>query len=570
MRHRSPAVFVLAVGLCLGLLSNLAPAGAASLATADLGADRVTWNVAVEHESATLTVSRPDGTVFRKEFKTGTVPAFDLVDAAGNVAADGAYTWQIILAPRLDARQKDALAAARRTNDPAAEARILAANGLGKPRTQSGSFSVAGGSTVASEIQESTRAAAPRTAAPRDPGPITPNDQVIPDDLIVQGSACVGLDCVNNESFGFDTIRMKENNTRIKFEDTSAGTGFPTHDWQLTANDSAGGGAEKFSIEDITAATVPFTVTGSAPTNAIFVDSTGRLGLRTATPVLDIHISTSNSPAMRLEQTNAGGFTAQTWDIAGNEANFFVRDVTGGSRLPFRIRPGAPTSSIDINASGSVGIGTAAPAAKLHVLSSGAAVDDGKVLIQNSSSTVLAREMLEIRNNGATLLILKDSGNASRWSFGSIGGNFVVDDQQDAAVEMSLTGAGNMVIGGTLTQGSSREIKDGFTALDPKAVLAKVTALPLTQWSYKVDGPTIRHIGPMAEDFAAAFGLGADDKHIAPSDQASVALLAVQGLNQLVQEKDQQLAELKTQNDQLASRLANLEKMMQELATRQK
>ena len=46
-------------------------------------------------------------------------------------------------------------------------------------------------------------------------------DQVIPDDLIVQGSACVGLDCVNNESFGFDTIRLKENNTRIKFDDTS-------------------------------------------------------------------------------------------------------------------------------------------------------------------------------------------------------------------------------------------------------------------------------------------------------------------------------------------------------------
>jgi hypothetical protein len=83
--------------------------------------------------------------------------------------------------------------------------------------------------------------------------------------------------------------------------------------------------------------------------------------------VLDLHITTSDTPAHRLEQTNAGGFTAQTWDIAGNEANFFVRDVTGGSRLPFRIRPGAPTSSIDISASGNVGVGTASPAAKLDV-----------------------------------------------------------------------------------------------------------------------------------------------------------------------------------------------------------
>src|SRR5690242_17047184 len=78
-------------------------------------------------------------------------------------------------------------------------------------------------------------------------------DDVIPDDLIVQGSACVGLDCVNNESFGFDTLRLKENNTRIKFQDTSTAAGFPNNSWQLTANDSASGGLNKFSIENTTA-----------------------------------------------------------------------------------------------------------------------------------------------------------------------------------------------------------------------------------------------------------------------------------------------------------------------------
>lgn len=212
-------------------------------------------------------------------------------------------------------------------------------------------------------------------------------DQVIPDDLIVQGSACIGLDCVNNESFGFDTIRLKENNTRIKFDDTSTGAGFPANDWQLTANDSASGGASKFSIEDITGTKVPFTITAGAATNSIFVDSTGRLGLRTSTPVLDIHVNTSNSPAIRLEQNSSGGFNAQTWDLAGNEANFFVRDVTGGSRLPFRIRPGAPTSSIDISASGNVGIGTASPSGKLHVFSSNASVFEPEVRIVNSQQT---------------------------------------------------------------------------------------------------------------------------------------------------------------------------------------
>jgi len=197
-------------------------------------------------------------------------------------------------------------------------------------------------------------------------------DDVIPDDLIVQGSACVGLDCVNGEVFGFDTIRMKENNTRLQFEDTSA-AGFPLNNWQIRANSSAAGGTSFLAFVDQGAAgnsetgTIVFEVDAGAPANSLKVSSTGKVGLRTATPVLDVHANTSDTPAIRLEQNNSGGFTAQTWDIASNEANFFVRDVTGGSRLPFRIRPGAPTSSIDISATGNVGIGTATPDQSLVV-----------------------------------------------------------------------------------------------------------------------------------------------------------------------------------------------------------
>jgi hypothetical protein len=100
------------------------------------------------------------------------------------------------------------------------------------------------------------------------------------------------------------------------------------------------------------------------------MDSMGRLGLKTSTPVLDVHANNTNTPAIRLEQNSGGGFIAQTWDIAGNEANFFVRDVTSGSRLPFRIRPGAPTSSLDIDSTGNVGIGTNSPGFKLDVVGS--------------------------------------------------------------------------------------------------------------------------------------------------------------------------------------------------------
>ena len=100
-------------------------------------------------------------------------------------------------------------------------------------------------------------------------------DQVIPDDLIVQGSHCVGLDCVNNESFGFDTLRLKENNTRIKFDDTSTSVGFPANDWTLSANEAPSGGASRFMLVDDTAGRVPFSVSAGAPADALVISASG-------------------------------------------------------------------------------------------------------------------------------------------------------------------------------------------------------------------------------------------------------------------------------------------------------
>lgn len=65
-----------------------------------------------------------------------------------------------------------------------------------------------------------------------------------------------------------------------------------------------------------------------------------------------MHTVDGDSPTLRLEQDGSSGFTPQTWDIAGNEANLFIRDVTNGSKLPFRIRPNAPTDSLDITTDG--------------------------------------------------------------------------------------------------------------------------------------------------------------------------------------------------------------------------
>lgn len=206
---------------------------------------------------------------------------------------------------------------------------------------------------------------------------------VVNSDQIVKGSECVGIDCGSTESFGFDTIRVKENNVRMHFEDTSSSASFPGNDWRFIFNDSSNGGANYFAVEDATAAKTPFRVEAGAPTNALVIESDGDIGIGTANPVVQIHSVKGNSPTLRLEQNGSSGFTPQTWDLAGNEANFFVRDVTNGSELPFRIMPGTGDDSLVLKG-GNVGFATDNPAEALHIKKQG----DTGVRLQNTTSTV--------------------------------------------------------------------------------------------------------------------------------------------------------------------------------------
>ncbi|UWQ93523.1 hypothetical protein K3727_21720 (plasmid) [Rhodobacteraceae bacterium M382] len=262
-------------------------------------------------------------------------------------------------------------------------------------------------------------------------------DQVILDDLIVDGSICVGMDCVNGESFGFDTLRLKENNLRIKAQDTSNSASFPTNDWQLTFNDSTNGGQNKFSIDDVDGGRTPFTIEASAPSHSLYVDDGGRIGLGTATPVVEVHVVDGDTPTLRLEQDGSSGFTPQTFDVAANETNFFVRDVTNGSTLPFRVRPSAPTSSIDIAADGDVGIGTTTPEG------------NSQMTIQGDGSD---RGVLWLRRNGGTGIVLEDFGASPEiWTFGSDDNGTFNVALVGTGIMFSLDSAGNATFTGTVT-----------------------------------------------------------------------------------------------------------------------
>ena len=94
---------------------------------------------------------------------------------------------------------------------------------------------------------------------------------------------------------------------------------------------------------------------------------------------------------------------------------------------------------------------------------------------------------------------------------------------------------------------SDRALKTNIRPLDAIDVLKRVVSMPVTSWSFKGAEPFI-HIGPMAQDFKAAFGLGGDDKTISAMDSAGVALVAIQGLNQKLVERDRRIEQLERIN----------------------
>ena len=91
-------------------------------------------------------------------------------------------------------------------------------------------------------------------------------------------------------------------------------------------------------------------------------------------------------------------------------------------------------------------------------------------------------------------------------------------------------------------------------------------SLPISTWHYKGDATSVQHLGPMAQDFAAAFGLGQDDRHIAPLDVAGVSLAAIQALHREVSQKDSAIQDLQRRNADLEKRLADLEALVNRLA----
>ena len=306
-------------------------------------------------------------------------------------------------------------------------------------------------------------------------------------------------------------------------------------------------------MHQITSGQWPFVIESGADTGLLYLDGNNNIGINTTSPsyTLDIHAAT---PEIEMDDTSAGAgmahlqMSTNTFTLEGNsQQDIFNMDTRAGNY------------ALNIDADSEVGIGTNTPSKKLHVRGSDSAnLSDSTITarIENVTGTTGSRHMLQLVNRGNPLLWFHNTQNDIRWSMNPIDTSFVFSRGGSGGYEMQLYSNGNLVIRGTLTQNSDRNTKKNIEAVNPVNVLDKVAALPISTWQFKNDTEKSRHLGPMAQDFYAAFGLGRDEKGIAPVDVSGVALAAIKGLNTVVKDKDAKIV-------QLEGKVADLEEKLQ-------
>jgi hypothetical protein len=120
--------------------------------------------------------------------------------------------------------------------------------------------------------------------------------------------------------------------------------------------------------------------------------------------------------------------------------------------------------------------------------------------------------------------------------------------------------------GGSWSSVSDKNLKENFADIDKEALLEKLSAIPVTTWNYKSQDSSIRHIGPMGQDFHTAFGVGETDTRLSTIDVDGVALAAIQGLYEIVREKDCEVVELGSEISNLQSEISELKALVHKLA----
>ncbi|HWT00963.1 MAG TPA: tail fiber domain-containing protein [Pyrinomonadaceae bacterium] len=313
----------------------------------------------------------------------------------------------------------------------------------------------------------------------------------------------------------------------------------------------------------------------------------GNVGVGTSNPLTPLHVVSANSTPPRLQSTGTTSFAAG-WDFYhGTVGKGYVGVPGTGVGAPgpgeMLLYGGAGTKTslwaggnraVTILTNGSVGIGTVPSAyVQLNVVAVGktTAISGFNPSYYGVSGEGSTAGVLGNSNSGAGVHGNSKTGNGlsgeSRTGSGVYGISFSTSGASSAAGIKGENNSGGWagyfkgpvaIIGGC--QGctaavSDRALKANISTVNPRTILDRLAALSIKSWSYKSDAPSVRHMGPMAQDFRSAFDLGADDKHIDLIDANGVTMASVQALYQLMLEKDGEIKQLRAQLTQQQAQL---------------
>jgi len=119
---------------------------------------------------------------------------------------------------------------------------------------------------------------------------------------------------------------------------------------------------------------------------------------------------------------------------------------------------------------------------------------------------------------------------------------------------------------GSFSSLSDVDMKEDFRQLDGRDVVAKVASMPIYNYKYKTQ-EGVRHMGPTAQDFSSAFGVGEDERHISVVAADGVALAAIQGLHSIIQDKDKEIGNLTTKVDAMAQQMQVMTQLLEKLTS---
>jgi len=293
------------------------------------------------------------------------------------------------------------------------------------------------------------------------------------------------------------------------------------------------------------------------------VDTTGSVGIGTREPLTKLHVKGSGFVESAIHSTDERAILALNSTIGGHNRVWTVENGVFGIPGLFGIydrTAGRAALTIDtqghVSVGGNVAIGTANTAlAKLHVTTSVGNAVEG---VTSHRYGVYGRTTRNDPNSAGVYGEWGGPGSTS-WS-GFFFGPFKIEGNLYGRNADFL----GTVTGDVFNERSDRNIKTNFAEVDTRSVFERVLTLPIQSWSF-TNHPAIRHVGPMSQDFHAAFKVGRDEKHISTIDVGGVAFAAIQGLNQKLEDE---LKRRDAENAELKQRVTQLEQLLKTLTER--